>query len=85
MVKPKWDMAVDEVQTTKGLTHTNTTAITKQEATNLIMTVKLQKIILSKSESYPLFFFSLLISAIMFLRLSFYSRRKIGKKKGIIT
>jgi len=53
MVKPKWDtdMAVDEVQTTKGLTHTNTTAITKQEATNLIMTVKLQKIIPSKSEN----------------------------------
>jgi hypothetical protein len=59
MVKPKWDtvMVVDEVQTTKGLTHTNTTAITKQEATNLITTVKLQKITPSKSESYTLFFF----------------------------
>jgi len=35
-----WDMEVEEAQTTKDLTHTNTTATTKQEATNQIMTSK---------------------------------------------
>ena len=48
----KWDMdmAVEEVQTIKDLTHTNTIAITKQEATNRITTFKLQKTIPNKSE-----------------------------------
>lgn len=59
LVKIKWDtdLAVDEAQTTKDLTHTNITAITKQEATSLITTVKLQRIIPNKRESTTLFFY----------------------------
>jgi hypothetical protein len=56
-------MAVDEAQTTKGLTHTNTTAIMKQEAINLITTVKLQKMIPSKSESNHFSFYIFLESS----------------------